>query len=120
MFMERLEREGTVWSNLRHVNILPFYGLMTILDETYLVSPWVRYGDLSKFVPARMRYLALPESERLQDETRSAFETFNEYKMVTRKTFFFGIRADHWHDSELGSWYSVGDGLPPLPSDHTW
>ncbi|KAG8872350.1 hypothetical protein FRB98_009657, partial [Tulasnella sp. 332] len=80
--LRRLKREGKLWSDLRHVNILPFYGLMDILDETYLVSPWVKYGDLSKFVPARMRYRALPEVEKGQDGDRLVFEAFDELKVV--------------------------------------
>ncbi|KAG8877721.1 hypothetical protein FRB98_006564 [Tulasnella sp. 332] len=80
--LRRFKREGEFWSQLCHLNILPFYGLMDIQNEMYLVSPWARYGDLSKFISARIRYLGLPEDEKSQDTNRSVYGEYNESKII--------------------------------------
>lgn len=72
-----------MWSQLSHPNILSFYGIVDILDDTYLISPWVRYGDLAKFVPARMRYLEMSEDQRTLEADSAAFEQYDEYQMVS-------------------------------------
>ncbi|KDQ11699.1 hypothetical protein BOTBODRAFT_35132 [Botryobasidium botryosum FD-172 SS1] len=46
------EREVRVWKHLRHPNILPFIGSVTLDSEPriYLVSPWMDSGDALRFV----------------------------------------------------------------------
>ncbi|KAG8842397.1 hypothetical protein FRB96_005511 [Tulasnella sp. 330] len=79
----RFRREGEIWSTLLyHVNIVPFLGIVDIADETYLVSPWMKYGDLSTFVPERLRFLELSKEERLSHTNRDAFEKFDEWNIV--------------------------------------
>ncbi|KAF7790130.1 hypothetical protein EIP86_001082 [Pleurotus ostreatoroseus] len=50
-------REALMWKNLRHLNVLPFLGIVTpgpkLLDglqETYLVSPWMNNGHVRAYV----------------------------------------------------------------------
>ncbi|KAG8983635.1 hypothetical protein FRB94_007375 [Tulasnella sp. JGI-2019a] len=50
----RFSREAKIWSRLNHINILPFYGMINLESEAYLVSPWVEQGDLSNFLSTRM------------------------------------------------------------------
>ncbi|KAG8873887.1 hypothetical protein FRB98_008728 [Tulasnella sp. 332] len=79
----RFRREGEIWSTLLyHVNIVPFLGIVDIADETYLVSPWMKYGDLSTFVPERLRFLELSKEERLSHTNRDAFEKFDEWNII--------------------------------------
>ncbi|KAG9032478.1 hypothetical protein FRB95_001453 [Tulasnella sp. JGI-2019a] len=80
--MRRFRREGKLWSALDHINILPFLGMVDIGGETYLVSPWLEHGDLSKFVPARLEFLELPGSKRLSHPSRRVFERFDEWDII--------------------------------------
>ncbi|KAG8990863.1 hypothetical protein FRB94_013030 [Tulasnella sp. JGI-2019a] len=103
--MRRLDREGRIWSDLTHVNILPFYGIVVIFDETYLVSPWVEHGDLAKFVRAHLRYLALPDNQRRHDARHDAFDRFDEYRtvgQVYRIILFSRGQLKHNYDQVLG------------------
>ncbi|KAG8995177.1 hypothetical protein FRB93_001210 [Tulasnella sp. JGI-2019a] len=76
----RYEREAKIWASLFHANILPFYGLIEISSEAYLVSPWMELGDLSKFTKARLQYLDNPLEfeERETPKICHAFSTFDE------------------------------------------
>ncbi|KAF9653023.1 kinase-like protein [Thelephora ganbajun] len=48
---KRLERELPSWAELRHQNILPFYGIVTdIVPRLYMVSPWQENGNLLVYV----------------------------------------------------------------------
>ncbi|KAG9010025.1 hypothetical protein FRB94_011002 [Tulasnella sp. JGI-2019a] len=78
----RFRREAMIWSFLNHINILAFIGMVDIANESYLVSSWLEYGDLSKFVPARLRYLKLPSSQRLSHASRDGFEKFDEWNVI--------------------------------------
>ncbi|KAG8990604.1 hypothetical protein FRB93_003151 [Tulasnella sp. JGI-2019a] len=53
----RFMREARIWSYLKHINVLPFHGLVELSGETYLVSPWMEHGDLSKFLIGYLSYL---------------------------------------------------------------
>ncbi|KAG8977588.1 hypothetical protein FRB93_011886 [Tulasnella sp. JGI-2019a] len=77
--LRRFRREGKIWEALTHPNILQFIGTMNISGETYLISPWLEHGDLSKFVSARLRFLGLSEDVRHLHPSRAAFERFNEW-----------------------------------------
>ncbi|KAG9003494.1 hypothetical protein FRB94_003077 [Tulasnella sp. JGI-2019a] len=78
----RFHREARIWSTLAHVNILPFLGLIDTADETYLISPWLDHGDLSKFLSARLRYLELSHDGRSSHVARDVFDRFDEYTIV--------------------------------------
>ncbi|KAG6877817.1 hypothetical protein C0993_003601 [Termitomyces sp. T159_Od127] len=43
-------REAVVWSQLRHKNVLPFYGTWDPEDQFYLVSPFIRNGDVNQYL----------------------------------------------------------------------
>ncbi|KAG9010303.1 hypothetical protein FRB94_010653 [Tulasnella sp. JGI-2019a] len=79
----RFRREANVWSELNHRNVLQFYGMLDIHDDTYLVSPWMKHGDLAKFDLSRRRYLALPEHQRDQSDNRKIYDKFDEFKTVS-------------------------------------
>lgn len=47
----KLERELPTWAELRHGNVLPFYGIVTdIGTRLYMVSPWREKGNLLAYV----------------------------------------------------------------------
>ncbi|KAG8843179.1 hypothetical protein FRB96_004249 [Tulasnella sp. 330] len=79
----RFVREAKTWSSLKHGNILPFYGLIEISDEVYLVSPWMDYGDLSKFVGERMVFLDATPSVQRAHPRRLACNAFKEVDIVS-------------------------------------
>ncbi|KAG9003497.1 hypothetical protein FRB94_003080 [Tulasnella sp. JGI-2019a] len=93
----RFYREGRTWSTMVHINILPFLGMIEIANETYLISPWLDHGDLSKFLSARLRFLEMSEDERSAHVTQNVFERFNEYNIV------FGIASGlaYLHQSNI-------------------
>ncbi|KAG8997033.1 hypothetical protein FRB93_000526 [Tulasnella sp. JGI-2019a] len=64
----RFVREADTWSSLTHDNILPFYGVMKISNEMYLISPWMEYGDLSRFLADRLSFLKTPGDLRDRDK----------------------------------------------------
>ncbi|KAG8884664.1 hypothetical protein FRB97_003720, partial [Tulasnella sp. 331] len=74
------EREAKMWSCLKHINILPFYGIVELSSGAYLVSPWIEYGDLSRFLAARREFFSGSSNVRadIPERTRSAFAAFNE------------------------------------------
>ncbi|KAG8869102.1 hypothetical protein FRB98_002861, partial [Tulasnella sp. 332] len=78
----RFQREADIWSDMRHANILVFYGLVWIRNEMYLVSPWMEKGDLAKFVTARLRFLALSPKGQASHLKRDDFLRFREDKIV--------------------------------------
>jgi len=79
---QRLERESILWSILSHPNVLPCYGTFDISNETYLVSPWMDNGDLSKFLSACHHYFALPLNKQLIHPSRIVYEQFDEREMI--------------------------------------
>ncbi|KAG8986568.1 hypothetical protein FRB93_005230 [Tulasnella sp. JGI-2019a] len=56
--------------------------MLDISGETYLISPWLEHGDLSRFVPARLRFFGLSEDERAHRPERVAFEIFDEWDII--------------------------------------
>jgi len=46
----RTEREIKVWKGLRHPNVLPFVGSVTMSPATYMVSPWMKNGDALGYI----------------------------------------------------------------------
>ncbi|KDQ13931.1 hypothetical protein BOTBODRAFT_95578, partial [Botryobasidium botryosum FD-172 SS1] len=57
---QRLVREMKVWSQLHHLNVLPFLGLHRLRSVTYLVSPWMENGHVLEFIQRH------PEADSLQ------------------------------------------------------
>ncbi|CAA7267978.1 unnamed protein product [Cyclocybe aegerita] len=48
---KRFENEINLWANLKHSNILPFYGIVTDLGQhIHMVSPWQENGNVLEFV----------------------------------------------------------------------
>jgi len=80
--IRRLYREGRIWTQLRHENVLPFYGLMEREGRTYLVSPWMQRGDLYCFLLGQKRYLALPPSQQVEHPDHRLYLGFNEFDMI--------------------------------------
>ncbi|KAJ3554084.1 hypothetical protein NP233_g12496 [Leucocoprinus birnbaumii] len=54
-FISTYAKEAVVWSQLKHPNLLPFYGIFR-LDESHghgriaLVSPWMENGNISEYL----------------------------------------------------------------------
>ncbi|KAG9008699.1 hypothetical protein FRB93_006245 [Tulasnella sp. JGI-2019a] len=80
----RYKREAKIWLSLNHVNVLPFYGVIERFSITYLVSPWVALGDLSKFVADRLKYFEHQPliQDSVSDQKRAAFLAFDEAAIV--------------------------------------
>ncbi|KAG9025014.1 hypothetical protein FRB95_010808 [Tulasnella sp. JGI-2019a] len=90
MVQRRFEREVAIWSQLNHINILPFYGVVELVSESFLVSeaylasPWVEHGDLFEFLAARLKYSRTSSTleNTIPERIYEAFSTFDEYLMV--------------------------------------
>ncbi|KAG9002933.1 hypothetical protein FRB94_003460 [Tulasnella sp. JGI-2019a] len=79
----RIVREANIWSSFKHDNILSFYGLVEISNETYLVSPWMEYGSLSGFVAQRLSYLEGHHTARQHNDPRNrAYMDFKEFDVI--------------------------------------
>ncbi|KAG9008706.1 hypothetical protein FRB93_006252 [Tulasnella sp. JGI-2019a] len=72
----RFAREANTWSSLVHDKILLFHGMVEISNEIYLVSPWIEYGDLSKFVIERLKFMSASPSHQREHPRRIAYEAF--------------------------------------------
>ncbi|KAG6809495.1 hypothetical protein H0H92_016039 [Tricholoma furcatifolium] len=59
-----LAREAVAWGQLKHLNLLPFYGLYRHEGNLSLVSPWAENGTLSEFLKREKK------ENRLQSKTR--------------------------------------------------
>ncbi|KAF9027775.1 kinase-like domain-containing protein, partial [Rhodocollybia butyracea] len=49
--------EALLWRQLRHPNVLPFFGVNTTLFGFCLVSPWMSNGDIIKEIANGLNYL---------------------------------------------------------------
>lgn len=85
---KRFEREGQMWASFSHINILPFFGMIDLLQETYLVSPWMEVGDLTGFISTRLLYLDLPLHEQPLDQNHALYQSFKEINVVRRVTCY--------------------------------
>lgn len=47
---EALEKEIDIWSRLRHDHIVPFYGASTLTSTPYIVSRYMRNGNLIQYL----------------------------------------------------------------------
>lgn len=45
-----MKREMSVWKGLRHQNVLPFIGSVTLDRVLYAVAPWMPNGDALKYL----------------------------------------------------------------------
>lgn len=63
---QMLRREGQIWDQLHHPNVLPFYGEMERADWVYLISPWMEHRDLHRFLAARSDHLSLSPSTEVE------------------------------------------------------
>ncbi|KAF9455741.1 kinase-like domain-containing protein [Collybia nuda] len=51
--LKAFSREAVLWSQLAHINVLPFIGIYRIgdkRDRIGLVSPWMDYGDVNEYI----------------------------------------------------------------------
>ncbi|KAG8880140.1 hypothetical protein FRB98_005312 [Tulasnella sp. 332] len=78
----RFQREADIWSSMKHVNILMFYGLVWIRNDVYLVSPWMKNGDLATFVAERLRFLTMSSQDQASHHRRDDFLRFREDTIV--------------------------------------
>ncbi|KAG8978515.1 hypothetical protein FRB94_014638 [Tulasnella sp. JGI-2019a] len=105
----RFSREAKIWSGLNHINILPFYGIVDLGSEAYLVSPWVEQGDLSKFLTARMDC----------NQASDAFPAFDEASMI--RGIALGLAYLHAHKVIHGDLKAanvlLGNPISPLICD---
>ncbi|KAG8989817.1 hypothetical protein FRB94_011639 [Tulasnella sp. JGI-2019a] len=79
----RLRREARIWRALCHVNVLKFLGVAEISNITYLLSPWMELGDLSRFVTSRVRFLGLEAGEQYLHPKATYFRNFREHSVIT-------------------------------------
>lgn len=82
LLFKRYEREAYIWSSLAHANVLPFYGLLEVSHEIYLVSPWMEHGDLAAFISSYLRFLASAPHEQLSNRRQYLYRDLDEYKIV--------------------------------------
>jgi len=78
---DQQRRELAIWPNLVHENILPFYGTAEI-NRTYLLSPWMRHGTLSRFISKRLEFLSQSSAQRTSDPCRMAYSSFKEVDVI--------------------------------------
>ncbi|KAF8077626.1 kinase-like domain-containing protein [Lyophyllum atratum] len=49
--LRRLSQEVGIWSQLSHINVLPFYGISKLDDSRVaIVSPWMHHGTIVEFL----------------------------------------------------------------------
>ncbi|KAG8995279.1 hypothetical protein FRB93_001173 [Tulasnella sp. JGI-2019a] len=80
--VRRLAREANTWSGFENDNILPFYGLVEISNEVYLISPWMEYGDLSAFIKKRLSFLDSDTNHRNDNSRTRAYTGFRESDVI--------------------------------------
>jgi hypothetical protein len=51
---QRLYPEAILWGQLRHENLLQFYGVYEIGSQLCLVSPWAENGDINNFLESNL------------------------------------------------------------------
>ncbi|KAG6809628.1 hypothetical protein H0H92_015483 [Tricholoma furcatifolium] len=49
-FLKIFSKEAILWGQLRHPNILPFYGIFRVKERLSMVAPWMENGDVSKYL----------------------------------------------------------------------
>ncbi|KAG6808307.1 hypothetical protein H0H92_004573 [Tricholoma furcatifolium] len=49
-FMKVVSREAVLWQQLRHPNLVPFYGIYRYRGRISLVSPWMAYGNIEEYL----------------------------------------------------------------------
>ncbi|KAG6830263.1 hypothetical protein H0H87_008653 [Tephrocybe sp. NHM501043] len=49
-FVKVVSKEAILWSQLRHPNLLPFYGIYRHHGRISLVAPWMENGDISEYL----------------------------------------------------------------------
>ncbi|KAG5722102.1 Mitogen-activated protein kinase kinase kinase 13-B, partial [Termitomyces sp. T112] len=49
-FMKVFSREAILWSQLRHPNLLPFYGIYSHDGRVSFVAPWMENGDIGEYL----------------------------------------------------------------------
>ncbi|KAG6888776.1 hypothetical protein C0995_006105 [Termitomyces sp. Mi166 len=49
-FMKVVSREAILWGQLRHPNLLPFYGIYSHDDRVSFVAPWMENGDINEYL----------------------------------------------------------------------
>ncbi|KAG8871013.1 hypothetical protein FRB97_009184 [Tulasnella sp. 331] len=59
-----------------------FYGLVWIRNDVYLVSPWMKNGDLATFVAERLRFLTMSSQDQASHHRRDDFLRFRENTIV--------------------------------------
>ncbi|KAG9023484.1 hypothetical protein FRB95_013005, partial [Tulasnella sp. JGI-2019a] len=118
---EKLDQEVGVRSSLTHENILPFYGMVGMTGEFYLIYPWMEHRDLARFLTTRLEYfgLPLPRDHLISVAMGAAFSDFNEANTI--RGIASGIAYLHAHGIVHGDIKGenilLNPSLQPLISD---
>ncbi|KAJ7883497.1 kinase-like domain-containing protein [Mycena olivaceomarginata] len=51
-YIQEFGREAVIWRQFCHPNLLPFFGIYYLDSRLCLVSPWMEYGNVIKFLTA--------------------------------------------------------------------
>ncbi|KAJ7878757.1 kinase-like domain-containing protein [Mycena olivaceomarginata] len=51
--LKEFAREAVIWRQLCHPNVLPFFGIYYLDNRLCLVSPWMEYGNVLKFLAVK-------------------------------------------------------------------
>ncbi|KAJ7318976.1 hypothetical protein DFH08DRAFT_819419 [Mycena albidolilacea] len=51
-YIQEFGREAVIWRQLCHPNLLPFFGIYYLDSRLCLVSPWMEYGNVIRFLTA--------------------------------------------------------------------
>ncbi|KAG6890513.1 hypothetical protein C0995_007712 [Termitomyces sp. Mi166 len=49
-FLRIIAKEAILWGQLRHPNILPFYGIYRIKNQISFIAPWMDNSDITEFL----------------------------------------------------------------------
>ncbi|KAH0589951.1 hypothetical protein H2248_000137 [Termitomyces sp. 'cryptogamus'] len=49
-FMKDICKEAILWKQLRHPNVLPFYGIYRYMGRIAFVAPWMKNGDIVEYL----------------------------------------------------------------------
>ncbi|KAG8979700.1 hypothetical protein FRB94_011098 [Tulasnella sp. JGI-2019a] len=118
---EKLDQEVSIRSSLTHENILPFYGMVEMTGELYLIYPWMEHRDLARFLTARLEHFGLPppRDHLISVALGAAFSDFNEANTI--HGIASGIAYLHAHGIVHGDLKGenilLNPSLQPLISD---
>ena len=85
-----------LWKQLRHPNVLPFYGAY-VADQFGMVSPWLGDGNIVQLTKKN------PEVDRLRlvrcSQQSSVWNIYEQSLIADRRGTRFRVSASRWRDS---------------------